>query len=44
LGIGVLQDEVDHAHVAVQFGGAAHLVGPVGPFEAEADPLKRFID
>ena len=42
-GIGLLRDQVDHADVAVQLRGAAHLVGSVGPFEAEADPLERFI-
>ena len=44
LSICFVDDEVNDSDVPVQLGGAAHLVSPVGPLEAEADPLKRLVD
>ena len=39
-----VEDEVDDADVAVEVGGAAHLVSAVGSLEAEVDTLKRLIN
>ena len=42
--VGFFDNEVDNAHVTIQFWGAAHLVGAIGSLETEADPLKRLIN